>query len=369
MDKGGGGYDTSAMEAATNRGIDLQEKMYEEGKDLSKPWYNAGSSAVSRLSDLLGLAGGGSVKTQQQLFDQLKPQYTTAATSTPGTPAVAAENYRGNPFDWRSIASAAKAKEASQPVTTPESVDYDALNAAVASQLSQQQTPEDFGTLGKAFSMEDYQEDPGYKFRLEQGQQGLDRSLAARGKTFSGEAAKAAVDYNSGMASQEYGNAYNRYNTDQNNLYNMLAGVSGFGQNAANSQVQQGQAYTQGVNDLTTGLANAQTSAQVAEASRPSLFSQLLGAGAQIGAATYGGGGWSFSDERLKENIREIDEIDGVKRYEFSYKDEPQTRYIGAMAQQVLDVIPEAVHIGDDGYYMVDYSMLPFQMSEALNAA
>ena len=48
MSKGGGGsYDTSAMEAATDRAIDLQEKIYEEGKDLSQPWYSAGFSVYS----------------------------------------------------------------------------------------------------------------------------------------------------------------------------------------------------------------------------------------------------------------------------------------------------------------------------------
>lgn len=380
---GGGGFDTSAMEAATNRAIDLQEKIYNEGKDLSKPWYNAGSSAVGRLSDLLGLSGG-SVKTRDQIYNQLLPQYTQNQSATSSYTPIKDANgitpemrktlsaYRpdllndnftgagGKGVQWgkaeQQVADINNFFQNYQPPSSS-SIDYAGLNAAVDSQFGAQGKPDDYGALGKAFSMKDYVEDPGYQFRLQEGQKGLDRSLAARGKTFSGEAAKAAADYNSGMASQEYGNAYNRYNTDQNNLYNMLAGVSGFGQNAANSQVQQGQNYAGNVGNLTTDLANAQTSAAVAKASKPSLFSQLAGTAAQF-AGSY------FSDIRLKENIREIDEIDGIKRYEFNYKGSPQ-RYIGAMAQQVLDVIPDAVTMGEDGLYMVDYNQLPFQMSIA----
>ena len=52
-----------------------------------------------------------------------------------------------------------------------------------------------------------FDQDPGYQFRLAQGQQALDRSQAASGGRYSGAALKAGVGYNSGMASQEFGAA------------------------------------------------------------------------------------------------------------------------------------------------------------------
>jgi len=64
--------------------------------------------------------------------------------------------------------------------------------------------------------------DPGYQFRLQQGQQGIDRSLAAQGLGQSGAAIKAANDYAQGSAQQEY----------QNAIQNLMA-QSGAGQNAA----------------------------------------------------------------------------------------------------------------------------------------
>jgi hypothetical protein len=52
--------------------------------------------------------------------------------------------------------------------------------------------------------------DPGYEFRLQQGQTALDRMGAASGGRISGAALKKASEYNQGMASQEYGNWFNR---------------------------------------------------------------------------------------------------------------------------------------------------------------
>jgi hypothetical protein len=52
--------------------------------------------------------------------------------------------------------------------------------------------------------------DPGYKFRLEEGQKAIERSTAARGGLQSGAALKAAAEYGQAMGSQEYQNAFNR---------------------------------------------------------------------------------------------------------------------------------------------------------------
>ena len=52
--------------------------------------------------------------------------------------------------------------------------------------------------------------DPGYKFRLSEGMKALDRQAAARGGLISGNALKATQRYGQDLASQEFGNAYNR---------------------------------------------------------------------------------------------------------------------------------------------------------------
>ena len=82
----------------------------------------------------------------------------------------------------------------------------------------------------------EFEESPGYQFVKSEGQNAITNSLSARGKVDSGQAAKEAGRFATGLASQEYGNFWNRYK----DKVNMLAGgVQGgqqvASQNAANA--------------------------------------------------------------------------------------------------------------------------------------
>lgn len=147
----------------------------------------------------------------------------------------------------------------------------------------------DYGSLSKAFSMSDYQEDPGYAFRLAEGQKALERSAAARGLTNSGAALKAAIGYGQNMGSQEFNNAYNRYNTNQTNLYNRLAGLSGAGQNSANTISNVGQNTTNQISSNIIGAGNAQAAGKIGAANAWSTgLNNILGSFDMGGG--YGGG-------------------------------------------------------------------------------
>jgi hypothetical protein len=93
----------------------------------------------------------------------------------------------------------------------------------------------EFNTPFTADMMEQY--DPGYAFRLEQGQKAIERSAAARGVQLTGGTLKDLVDYEQGAASSEYQNAFNRYMSQVQQSYNMLAGVTNLGVAATNSAV------------------------------------------------------------------------------------------------------------------------------------
>ena len=131
----------------------------------------------------------------------------------------------------------------------------------------------DFGRYTKDFSAADFQADPGYAFRLAEGQKALDRQAAARGGLISGGALKAAQRYGQEMGSQEFQNAFNRYQTNRANQLQPLQSLMGAGQTAANTltsaagQMGQNQAaglanaaqarasgYVGGANALTGGL-------------------------------------------------------------------------------------------------------------------
>ena len=78
------------------------------------------------------------------------------------------------------------------------------------------------------------------------------------------------------------------------------------------------------------------------------------------------------SDRRLKDNIEQVGRSpSGIPIYTFKYRDDmaaflrlrdgvdTNSVYIGAMAQDLLDIVPEAVVINPKtGYYDVDYSMI-----------
>lgn len=94
------------------------------------------------------------------------------------------------------------------------------------------------GGLLDSFSQQDFEGDPGYQWRIQQGQKGIESSAAARGGLLSGAAAKAIGQYNQNFASNEYNNGYNRFNQNQANIFNRLAAIAGVGQQA-NSQLGQ----------------------------------------------------------------------------------------------------------------------------------
>ena len=83
------------------------------------------------------------------------------------------------------------------------------------------------------FGQEQFQADPGYAFRLSEGQKALERSAAARGGLISGGAMKAATRYGQDMGSQEYTNAFNRYQAERQARLGPLQSLTGMGQTTA----------------------------------------------------------------------------------------------------------------------------------------
>lgn len=101
-----------------------------------------------------------------------------------------------------------------------------------------------YGSLTKPFDAEEFYkyEDPGYWFRLQQGQQALQNSAAAGSGALSGAALKDLLGYNQDMASTEYNNSFNRYQTQQGNIFQRLFSLAGLGENAAATTGAQGTA-------------------------------------------------------------------------------------------------------------------------------
>lgn len=86
---------------------------------------------------------------------------------------------------------------------------------------------------------------------------------------------------------------------------------------------------------------------------------EMLGTAMGIGTKA------AFSDRRLKENIVAVgvDERTGLTLYEFNYINDDR-RFVGVMADEVEEIMPEAVQSDARGYRMVNYVMLGIEMKE-----
>lgn len=282
--------------------------------------------------------------------------------------------------------------------------------------LSGNTSAQGYGSGATNFSIADMEQDPGYQFRVSEGQKAIDRSTAARSGTQSGAALKAAARYGQDMGSQEYGNAFNRFMAQRESQLGNLRSLQSVGQasaagqaNAAGSLSQAGsQAYgnygatgsniaaqtgagataayagsnaarqsaygTNAANQIgaITGAANANAAGQTGSAN-----AWTQGINSMIGAGLSGYNAYNSnqlmqqiiaqnkgSDVAIKENIRQVGVLgNGLNVYEYEYKPAYKDawghgRQVGVMAQEVEQIIPEAVSVHPDGYKMVNYSMI-----------
>lgn len=103
-----------------------------------------------------------------------------------------------------------------------------------------------YGQYARDFGMQDFQQDPGYRFRLGEGLKAMGHAAGARGGLISGQTMKGMEDYRQNAASGEYQNAFNRYQTNRANQLQPLGSLMSSGQAAAAGQAAQAGQY--GVN-------------------------------------------------------------------------------------------------------------------------
>lgn len=145
--------------------------------------------------------------------------------------------------------------------------------------------------------------DPGYQFRMAEGQKALERSAAARGGLNSGGFMKGLARYSQGVASDEYQNAFNRKQADVSGRYNRLASLAGVGQTASQSLGSlsaQNNAnignYANGMGNMLGTLGSIQSSGAIAQGNALSGGLGTIGNLGQLGfmsgmTNSYGAGG------------------------------------------------------------------------------
>lgn len=215
-----------------------------------------------------------------------------------------------------------------------------------------------------------------------QAQKDLDAQMAKRGLSNSGASVAAMKDLysNKANAMAQAGNqAYNQ-GVQAGDAYRQqtLSNLSGYAQ-LGRGMSGQASNYLQGATGAYGGVSNqagstasslgglntqynsAQWNANAqAQSGKGAMGGSLLGAGSTLGAASI----MKYSDARLKDNITPIGHYDGLVIYKWKWNDKAKELgadtlpNIGFIAQEVMEIMPNAVIIGDDGYYRVNYSMI-----------
>lgn len=154
------------------------------------------------------------------------------------------------------------------------------------------------------FGMQQFQQDPGYAFRMSEGMKGLERSAAARGGLLSGATLKGIQRFGQDLGSQEYQNAFNRYQAERTARLNPLQSLAGVGQTTSQ---QLGQAGTQFANTLGNIGMNQAGIAGSAGMARASAYGDTLNQLARLYGGSSFGGGRSPSNRDIERSYLGMD--------------------------------------------------------------
>jgi hypothetical protein len=270
------GKAASTQADAADRAAELQREQFERNVELQEPFRQAGMLGQNRLMTLLGLGGTAQYddtaynKALQAYNAQLAgidpSQYMSGGTgggggmvSTGGGDGM--EYYQEGTGGTGGTFNQAAFDAARAGIVAPDREKFrltggDANDPMFGKYATAEYTPEMFAKG----------QDPGYQFRLSEGMKGLERSAAARGGLLSGGTLKGIQRYGQDMASQEYQNAFNRYQAERTGTLNPFQSMAGQGQSTANTLGTLGANYANQAGEAYQGAANARASGYVGQA-------------------------------------------------------------------------------------------------------
>lgn len=260
-----------AQAASAAQADATQRYMYDTTRKDNAPFRDTGVQANNQLAYLMGLgggSGGGGGSTREQIRNELLKSYTKAATPMVqgGRQWVDGPGFDGGQFVDGGMGRAG----------TPESIDEAGLNAAIEARLAQQSSDQAamqkdprFGSLTRNFTMADRDADPvyqsGLQFGLDEGTKGINRLAAAGGSMLSGATLKALTRFGNDYGSTKANESFNRFNTNNTQQYNRLAGLSGAGRQATNQVGAAGQNMANQVSQNQIGAGNARASGYITQ--------------------------------------------------------------------------------------------------------
>jgi hypothetical protein len=266
-----------------------QKEMYQQGRSDIAPWRISGVNALMAMSDMMGLkrpalsqingpgtvggnSGGMSVQPAMQGQNRAYPSGEDQGSLDYDIRARYGGDYSGN-----RMPGLPELNQYLNPAGPPSPTGY--MN--VLNQTNNAKPPE--GQYDKSINMPHYnwKTSPGYDWRLNEGRRAIDTSAAARGSVFSGATLKALDRYGQGVASDEYGNVYNR-----------LGVIAGFGPGAANNSANMAMQTGQQIGQNALAAGNARASGYINQANAYSGMSKGIVNALLSYYGQGGGGGW-----------------------------------------------------------------------------
>lgn len=309
--------------AAAGNANQVQWNEFQQQQKNQQPWLQAGTGAVNLLS--YGL-GGSPNPAMAKPSGEWATQITGDYTKDMQNPLVAAEvnrrynlHVQGDPTGVVKGHSGGWSQEEYRNMMAGKDTTAAQYQKDLTTYSEQQKTAGDAYSKilpqGSLLAPPQFKfdpnsvnvlQDPGYKFRMEQGQNALTAGSAAAGNYGSGNLGVALQNYGQQLGSQEYGAAYNRAYTSaldqynaamagQNAVFNRLSGVAGTGQTAATNLMSTGAnvAGQTGANMINAGInsANLQTQAN-------QIQGQAIMGGVQTGVNAFG----TYNQNQLYQN-------------------------------------------------------------------
>ena len=274
------------QESSAREGLAAQREMYDIGRQDLSPYRTTGNAANAKLSYLLGIEGGENpaVTEAQRAYNDAQARYSAASSggSPPTGPNGSRGIYRmgerlhwdirGDP-EWNGSKSSFPELSSSDVYNllnserggSADRSELDAAKAALDAAKAQPWKPgSDYGSLLNKFTGQDLYDDPGYQFRLDEGRKGIENSAAARGMQLSGANLKGLNRYSQDYASNEFGQARNRFMGDQDQTYNYLTGPTQRGMASAAQSASMAQGFGNQQSNTLQGIGNARSAGTVA---------------------------------------------------------------------------------------------------------
>jgi hypothetical protein len=298
---GAAGKAANTQADATERAAQLQNEQFLRSIELQEPFRQGGLQGQNKLLTYLGLGGtpqyddtayNRALADYNASLSRLDPSqfmsggggggyYTSGGGESDQIPIY--QEGTGGTFDQAGY------DKARAGIVAPNREQFKLTGGDVNDPMFGKYATAEFGgikgfdpaSLMKGFTAQDFQADPGYAFRMSEGMKALESSAAARGGLLSGSTLKGTQRFGQDLASQEYqnafnrfqanrasqgqeyGNAFNRFQAERAGTLNPLQSLAGVGQSTANTIGNMGMNYANQVGELYQGGANARASGYV----------------------------------------------------------------------------------------------------------